>query len=231
MIENISLSTHLLNISILFIAALLLGVLLYSSSERIQKRILSIELGLLFWILFQTTLSLNRWYMDQKSGALHLLFPFLFPIAIYIFLNATPRGKRLFLGLNQKNLILLQTIRIPMGILFLLLSKDRQAPMDMTIFGLNFDLIFGVLAMLAYLFYQKIASNRKLVHSLHLLGLMSMLVQMTLAFFSVAGPHQRLGITQPFYAATHFPFSLTPTVLFGFLFVAHLLAIAPKTKP
>jgi hypothetical protein len=168
--------------------------------------------------------------MDQKSGALHLLFPFLFPIAIYIFLNATPRGKRLFLGLNQKNLILLQTIRIPMGILFLLLSKDRQAPMEMTIFGLNFDLIFGVLAMLAYLFYQKIASNRKLVHSLHLLGLMIMVVQMTLAFFSVAGPHQRLGITQPFYAATHFPFSLTPTVLFGFLFVAHLLAIAPKTK-
>lgn len=102
--------------------------------------------------------------------------------------------------------------------------------MEMTIFGLNFDLIFGVLAMLAYLFYQKIASNRKLVHSLHLLGLMSMLVQMTLAFFSVAGPHQRLGITQPFYAATHFPFSLTPAVLFGFLFVAHLLAIAPKTK-
>lgn len=230
MIENIALSTHILNMSILFLAALLLGVLLNSSSERIQKRILSIELGLLFWILFQTTLSLNRWYMDQKSGALHLIFPFLFPIAIYIFLNATPRGKRLFLGLNQKNLILLQTIRIPMGVLFLLLSKDRQAPMEMTIFGLNFDLIIGALALFAYLFYQRIALNRKLVHSLHILGLMSMLVQMILAFFSVAGPHQRMGITQPFYAATHFPFSLTPTVLFGFLFVAHLLAIAPKTK-
>lgn len=230
MIENISLSVHLLNFFTLFLPMLLLGLILHKSSERLQKRILHIELALLFWILFQSTLSLNRWYMDQKSGAIHLLFPFVFPVLVFFFLYVTPRGKRLFQGINKKTLILLHATRLPLGILLLLLMNERQTPMDLTIMGLNWDICFGVFALLLFKIHKQHESNRALFYLFHIGGMLSMIIQMALCFFSVAGPHQILGITQPYYAATHFPFSLVPTVLFGLFFVAHLIALAPKPK-
>jgi hypothetical protein len=95
---------------------------------------------------------------------------------------------------------------------------------------LNFDLCFGFLSMIAFVLYTKLNQRKTYLIAYHALGILMMGIQMALAFYSAAGPNQSIGITQPFYAATHFPFSLAPTVLFGLLLTAHLLPLFPKTE-
>ncbi|MFM7769849.1 MAG: hypothetical protein ACKO8Q_04765 [Bacteroidota bacterium] len=147
MLENISPIAYTLAAAILILAILFIGASIILGSEKTGKRVVAIELAFLFWILFQATLSLNRWYMDQKTGALHLLFPFIFPIFIGFLLFLTPRGKKILTGINLRHLLLFQSLRFPIGIMVYMLFQSRQAPVESTFLGWNFDLFFGLLCL------------------------------------------------------------------------------------
>lgn len=100
----------------------------FGLSDRVQRRSHVVALLLLLWALFQSTLSLNRWYMDRQAGWFHHSFPYFFMTIILLLLFFTPRGKEFAKHLHPRFLILPQFTRVFWLVLGESLIEENQLP-------------------------------------------------------------------------------------------------------
>lgn len=211
-----------------FIATTLIFYVLFlftmlSGTERVQKRVHMIALVLLAWMIFQSTLALNGWYMKRDAVPPHMVFPVAVTFSLMILAFATSRGRRFIDGLSPFTLTIIHAIRIPVEISLYWLAFYKQVPWSMTFYGHNFDLIFGITAPLIAWFGVKKKKISPLVQRVwHIGGLISLAIIIVTAFGAAPSPLQAWDFQQPNYAVLHFPFIWLPSVIVPLVIFSHL---------
>jgi hypothetical protein len=201
--------------------------LLPGYKSKINHNILAILL--LLWIIFQSTLALNGWYMNYRTPLPHWLFPYL-SCVLLLFL-AWRKPFEFEYSLQTLLAHLLAACRIGIAInLWQLLSA---AQLSRTIFSvaIYIDIIWGSAALL-----QAFPAIRKMLGShlkkwWHYAGALSVFALMTVAWFTAPGTWQALSFERPNYAFMHFPFIWLATIVWPACAWAHLILAKKPILP
>lgn len=197
-----------------------------SSSEVIRRRANFISLVILLWIVFQSTLALNGWYMDRVSIPPHIVFPVVTFTVVALFLFTSERGKKFIDSLSMQTLTWVHLVRIPVELCLLWLAQNKQVPYSMTFEGYNFDIVFGITAPLVALLYfrwKKISNRVFLIWNV--LGIISVLAIVVRAAGAAPTALQAWDFAQPNYAILHFPVIWLPSFIVPIVLIAHFKAV------
>jgi hypothetical protein len=197
----------------------------FSKNSGISRYATWVSVPVLLWIIFQSTLSLNRWYMDRTTA--HLLFPYLFTTACILTILFTPRLRQWALGLKIEILIGLQLIRLPLEGLLHWAAYHRQTPLALTFYGGSPELLTALATPVMLYLHRK----NKWKYRLWLLiwsyaGMASLTMLWTRSLFSAPSSIQNWGFEIPNYLMVHFPGSWIVTVIIPTLLFAHLAVAA-----
>ncbi len=202
-----------------------------ASSQTVRRRAHPLALILLMWMIFQSTLALNGWYMDRKSVPPNLLFPFATSASIFILLFVIPAGRRFLNGVNTGTLTLLHVVRIPVEIGLFILATWKQVPWSMTFAGYNFDILAGLTAPLIWwLGYHKRILSPRIVIAWNAAALILLLIIVVTAAGALPSPIQAWDFNQPNYAVMHFPFIWLPSVIVPLVLFSHIASIYQMSK-
>jgi membrane protein YdbS with pleckstrin-like domain len=199
---------------------------LFSGDKKVEKSAIIVALLTLLWLIFQSTLSLNKWYMDRTTTPPHLMFPVFSAIVMMISLFTIPRFRHWIDHVSMNVLTWIHVVRIPVEFCLFWLATQHQLPWSMTFEGYNFDIIFGITApvvALLYFTFKKI--NQRVFLIWNILGLISVLAVVIRGIGAVPSPMQKWDFTQPNYAVMHFPFIWLPAVIVPIVIFTHINAI------
>jgi hypothetical protein len=200
--------------------------MLQSSSEVVRNRANIISLSLLLWLIFQSTLSLNKWYMDRVSVPPHITFPIAVAMVVLLSVFLSKKGQRFESSLSLQTLTWLHIVRVPVELCLLGLSQHKQVPTSMTFHGFNFDIVFGITSPLMAVLYfnrKKISNTALLIWNF--LGIVSLLTIVVIAAGAAPTAFQQWDFQTPNYAVTHFPFIWLPSFIVPVVLFAHIKAI------
>ena len=229
MIENLPLYIPL-TFGLTTVATLLLffWTVKNSSTESTRKKSILIFVGLIFWLVLQSILTMKNMY-NTNTNTLPpkiMLLGILPPIFVVIYLFATQKGRQFIDSLPLKNLTYLNVVRVPVEIVLFWLFLNKAIPELMTFEGRNFDIIAGITApIVAYfgLSKNKLSGNMILIWNFICLVLLINIV--ALALFSAPSPIQQFAFEQPNIAILNFPFSWLPTIIVPIVLFGHLASI------
>jgi hypothetical protein len=209
-----------------FVFAMLWLSLYKGTTERIRKRTHTVALLMMAWLVFQSTLSLNRWYMDRKAMPPHIAFPIFMSIVVMCLLFFTPRGRRFLDGMNLTVLVFMHTVRLGVEYALYWLAYYKQVPWSMTFYGHNYDIIIGATApLVAYFGYYKKRLSPNLLAAWNILGIALLLNVVITGIGASPSPMQGWDFNQPNYAVLHFPFQWIPSFIVPAVMLSHLLAL------
>lgn len=199
---------------------------LFSKEKKIQRRSNAIALVVLLWLIFQSTLSLNKWYMDRNAMPPHMLFPLITSIVVLTSLFIFKSGQRWIDGISLSVFTWIHVVRLPVELCLFWLATQKQLPWSMTFEGYNYDIIFGITApVMALLYFNFKKISKKVMLIWNVLGLISVLMVIIRGIGAFPSPVQLWDFSQPNYAMMHFPFIWLPAFLVPVVILAHLTAI------
>ena len=191
-----------------------------SSHPRMQRSATLIGIVILLWIIFQSTLSLNRWYMDRKT--VHLLFPYLTTFTLSMAIGFLPIFKDFRAALQRPTLLWMQILRLPLYGLLYWSSLHKQSPAMLWLYPFVADLIILLLLPVVWQKTRKEGSNGKLERAWHLAGFLSLMTGWIMLLLSAPSSLQRLAFQSPNYLIVHFPGSWIPSVIIPLLMFGHV---------
>jgi len=201
----------------------------FSKKQTISKYATWVSVPVLLWIIFQSTLSLNRWYMDRTTA--HLLFPYLFTSILILLVVFVPRLREWTLGLHIEILIGLQLLRLPMEGLLHWAAYHRQTPLALTFYGGSAELLIAAATpVMLYLYRKNKSANRLWLLIWSYAGVASLTHLWIRTIFSAPSSIQNWGFEIPNYLMVHFPGSWIVTVIIPILMFAHLAVSAQLGK-
>jgi hypothetical protein len=201
----------------------------FSKKQTISKYATWVSVPVLLWIIFQSTLSLNRWYMDRTTA--HLLFPYLFTSILILLVVFVPRLREWTLGLRIEILIGLQLLRLPMEGLLHWAAYHRQTPLALTFYGGSAELLIAAATpVMLYLYRKNKSANRLWLLIWSYAGMASLTMLWVRSLFSAPSSIQNWGFEIPNYLMVHFPGSWIVTVIIPILVFAHLAVAAQLGK-
>ncbi len=185
-----------------------------------------VSIALLLWIIFQSTLALNKWYMDRQSMPPHMMFPLITNVLTIVFVFTLKTSRKWTENLNAEILTWVHIVRIPVEIGLYQLALYKQLPWSMTFKGVNYDIIFGITApIIAILFFRMKKINYRVVQIWHILGMVSVGMVVLRGIGSLPSPIQWWDFSQPNYAVMHFPFIWLPSFIVPVVIFAHITAL------
>ena len=193
--------------------------LLNGYKSKISVNILAILLML--WIIFQSTLALNGWYMNYRTALPHWLFACIVPWTFLLILfrkqyHYEPTIQALFLHL---------LVACRVGIAFNLwqLAGASQLPKSLVTIAVVIELIWGISAIVL-----AIPAIRKSIQPFmkkvwHYTGFATALSLCFVFLLAAPGKWQLFSFERPNYAFMHFPFVWLPSVVWPICAWAHLV--------
>ena len=196
----------------------------FSKQANISKYATWVSVPVLLWIIFQSTLSLNRWYMDRSAS--HLLFPYLFTSACILAILFVPRLREWALGLRIEILIGLQFIRLPMEGLLHWAAYHRQTPLALTFYGGSVELLIAAATPVVLYFYSKNKTKYRMwLFIWSYAGIASLTALWIRSLLCAPSTIQNWGYEIPNYLMVHFPGSWIGTVIIPVLLFAQIAAL------
>lgn len=128
-------------------------------------------------------------------------------------------------NINQKILLAIHCLRVPVELILLGLFIQKKIPVLMTFHGWNFDIVIGLTAILFLATPFRITSKLKNKFFLvwNIFGLIFLTIIVIIAVLSSPIPIQQFGFKQPNIAVLEFPFSFLPTIVVPIVAISHLL--------
>ena len=230
MIENLPLYVSL----IFLLTALITVSFIYQPLQRLSFSIPSAKILMLllpFWLLFQASLSITGFYLNEQSIPPRLFVFALLPALLTIALLFIFTRKDLLLRLPLRTLTLLHIIRIPVEIVLFWLFQNGQVPQLMTFEGRNFDILSGITApIIAWLAFRNGKINRPLLLIWNFFALLLLINIVTNAILSLPSPLQKLAFDQPNIGVLYFPFIWLPSTVVPIVFFSHLVSFYQLLK-
>lgn len=149
------------------------------------------------------------------------------PLFIFTFIFLYhQRNQQWISKIRTENLILIQSFRILVEILFVLSVSEGVLHSEVTIEGYNFDMVFGFTAIIVWLTYRMEIISLKFILFWNYLGLV-VLASVIFVFFTTIYTPELYGyeITPAPIAFTHYPFILVAGFLMPLAVFIHVLSI------
>ena len=196
----------------------------FSKQANISKYATWVSVPILLWIIFQSTLSLNRWYMDRSAA--HLLFPYLFTLVCILAILSVPRLREWALGLRIEILIGLQFIRLPMEGILHWSAFHRQTPLALTFYGGSVELLIAAATpLMLYLYRKDKTKYRMWLFIWSYAGIASLTALWIRSLLCAPSTIQNWGYEIPNYLMVHFPGSWIVTVIIPVLLFVQIAAL------
>lgn len=196
----------------------------FSKNQAIAKHATWVAVPVLLWVIFQSTLSLNRWYMDRTTA--HLLFPYLVTAGLILVILFIPRLRAWALGLRIEVLIALQLIRLPLEGILHWAATHRQTPFALTFYGGSPELIIGAATpIMLYLSRNMNGKNKRWMLIWSVAGSVSLTALWIKSFFCAPSTLQTWSFDIPNYLMVHFPGSWIVSVIVPVLLFAQLTTV------
>lgn len=186
----------------------------------------SAKLILFSWLIFQSILALNGFFLKTIEIP-QILFigvglPNLFAISMLFFKS----GRRFIDSLDIQRLTFFHIIRVPVELLILWLFLENQMPQLMTFEGRNWDILSGITApIIAFWAFRegKTHKNLLLVWNLICIGLLFNIV--VNAILSAPLSIQQQAFEQPNVGVLKFAANLLPSLIVPLVLFGHLAAL------
>lgn len=198
------------------LAVILMGLLPLwkSNDDKTKGNMHFFALAWVLWGLFQSVLSLNRWYMDRKGGYFHFIYPWILLLFVLWFVLKAKKGLRWSNSLNTRLLfapVIFASLLIPIYIGLMDYKQISSALCS----PLNY--VLPVIGVLGLGMWNKCSSL--VIQILHLSILLMILGQMMIGYGGIPNAHQAWDYTNPNYAFQHFPYTLMPNLIYPLLFL------------
>ena len=195
--------------------------------ERKSKLFLRYSLsGLIFWMLLLLTISITGFFEDYSTLPPKIALAVLPPIIVMLFLLQHRLFKFVLKVIPEKSMVLFQSFRIPMEIMFYLYFIAEVIPFQMTFIGLNHDILVGVTALIAaYVFFIKRHRQQMAAILWNISGIAMLVNIVGITILSTPSPY-RVFLNEPsaqFIGS--FPFILIPGFIVPLAFSMHVFSI------
>ena len=227
MIQNLP-----LYISIVFILTTLVTLLFFyvtlknSSNKKVKSQATIILIGLIIWMILQSVLSFNGFYLNTNSIPPKFILAISPPIIFIVLLFITKSGRHFIDSLSLTTITYTNVVRVPVELVLYALFLNHTIPQLMTFDGRNFDILAGVTApFIAYFGFSKNSLGRKTILAWNFISLALLLNIVANAILSAPFPFQQFGFEQPNIAVLYFPFTLLPAFVVPVILFGHLVSI------
>ena len=181
----------------------------------------------ILWVTLIGTMALLGFFQDTESLPPRFMLVLLGNIALVSYSYRTLKTN----PINEKLLLLIHGMRLPVEIGLYQLFLLGLVPQIMTYAGRNYDIAIGISALLLFLLgiTSKTSIGRKLNLTWQSAGLISLLIIVVTAILSAPSPFQVFAFDQPNIAVLRFPFILLPAYIVPTVFLSHLLTLRKLT--
>lgn len=210
-------------IASLFILLSLLSIALYYIGTGKHKGLLVL---LILWFVYVALVSYSGLLIDTQARPSRFMLMMIPVIALSIVAYKLSAGKKL----QESSLIAIHTLRIPVEIGLYRLFLWGKIPQLMTFEGVNFDIVFGLSAIvvLVFRFLSSSPLPLKLFRIWNYIGLIFLSIIVTVAILSSPLPIQLLAFEQPNVAVLIFPFTYLPALIVPLVLLAHIHLLGIK---
>ena len=204
---------------------------LFSLSSAISKKLLLIvSVAVILWLVLQSNLSLNGFYLNFNAVPARFLALVLAPL-IAMVLSLVLAGRQLAQKLSLKKLTAIHLVRIPVEITLWWLFHKQYVPKLMTFEAGNIDILAGFSAAIILLVaFNDNVIKQKLLIVWNIAGLLLLFNIIIRALLSIPGPLQRLAFEQPNLAINYFPFVFLPSVIVPIVLFSHIISLRKLLK-
>jgi hypothetical protein len=212
-----------LYIPVIFILTTALTVFIYLKSHHIAAKSLLLLAG---WLLLQTLLALNGFYLSASQGVPTFFFLIIPPLFVIAILFLVTSGRNYIDQLDIKMLTLIHIIRVPVELVLYGLFVNNLVPKAMTFEGRNLDILAGLSAPLVY--YWGFVKNRisyRFILIWHVICLGLLLNIVIIAILSLPLPFRHFGQDLSEMALLYFPFVWLPCCIVPIILFSHLASI------
>jgi hypothetical protein len=198
------------------IATLLCLILFYYGTKK--NKIVS--LIYFTWLVITGSITLSGFFVSNPKS-------FIVAIVSTIALSVFVFQKVDVGNINQKILLAIHLLRIPVEVILFGLFIQKKIPVLMTFQGWNFDIVIGITAIFFLLtaFRRESKIRDKVFLVWNVFGLIFLNIIVVIAILSSPLPIQQFGFEQPNIAILEFPFCFLPTIVVPIVALSHLLLI------
>ncbi|MEQ8413109.1 MAG: hypothetical protein RIB71_01535 [Imperialibacter sp.] len=178
------------------------------------------------WITIISSLALSGFFSDFSTLPPRLLMAPLVPMFTITFITLFGKLDNVLKQVSPSWIVYLQTFRIPVEILLWMLFIQNLLPVQMTFEGRNWDILVGLTAIPAGLFY--FGRNRfktSFAIAWNIGGLLLLLNIVTIAVLSMPTPFRVFMNDLANEIVATFPFILLPGILVPLAFSLHVLSL------
>ncbi len=196
------------------------------TEEKLRKqKVRRLSIPILFWLLFLVKISEMRFFHNWSAMPPRLMIAFLPPLICAILLLNSKKFTEVIKLIPQHWLIGIQSFRIMMELILLMLFLENIIPQQMTFEGRNFDVLVGLSAILVgYLAYRKKISTT-FIHCWNIFGLILLANIVVIAILSTPLPF-RLFMREPANTViAYFPFVWLPGFVVPVAYTMHFISI------
>jgi hypothetical protein len=227
-----------LNISFILLVAALYSVLIagatYAYKRAGQTSTIPIYILRFFcggFLLITGLLALRGWFRDFSIIPPRIMITFIVGFTGMCILANRAQAMKWLAQIPQSWIILAQSFRIAVEILFFFLAKAAFLPQIMTFEGRNFDILIGLSAPVLGHFVDRAdkagqgARFYKLIFIWNIVGLLSVSNALMTGLLSAPTPIQRIFVQPPNTLIGDFPFIWLPTFVVPFAYLLHMLSL------
>jgi len=190
-----------------------------------KKKVRSFSFILFFWLLFLGKISQMDFFHNWSAMPPRLALAVLPPLIFEIVLIKSKRFVGIIRAVPQHWLMLIQSFRIAMEIILLMLFLENIIPKQMTFEGRNFDIIVGFTALVIAHFAYRSGVSRKLIIGWNIFGLILLANIVVVAILSAPLPF-RVFMNEPANTVVaYFPFVWLPGFLVPVAYTMHFISI------
>lgn len=174
----------------------------------------------IFWSLFISFAALAGLFIQFPPSFALLLFGTVIIIAWCTELLTN-------IKINMHLLLAIHILRIPIEFILYSLFKEKMLAREMTFIGYNYDIIFGVTALVFLIigiFFRKIFYFQ-IFRLWNIFGICSVLIVVILGILSSPIPIQLIAYDQPNIAMLQFPYALLPNLVVPLVILSHIILL------
>lgn len=189
------------------------------------------------WMVTLLLLSDAGFFSDFSSLPPRPLFAMLFPLPFVVYFAFSKTGVKILQLAPPEWLVIIQSFRIPVEVLLWVAFLNKQLPVNMTFEGRNFDVVSGILALIAAYFLVRRVFNRSVILAIYnCVGLLLLLNILIIAILSMPTSFRYFMEEPSNIIVGSIPYILLPGVLVPIAYSFHIfslrqLFILRKEKP
>ena len=196
--------------------------------ERQKKQLIMLGTLLCFalWVTTLTVLSYKGFFANFQQLTPRPVLAMLLPLPIILLISFSSTGTQILKAVPPHWLILMQSFRILVEVLIWFAVLANKFPIQMSFEGRNFDILSGLLALVAaYLMVKKNYTSSKIIIGYNVIGISLLFNILIVALLSMPTPIRYFMNEPNAELVAQFPYILLPGVLVPIAYSFHFFSL------